>query len=466
MSRTRRKTPFLTRFEGRGAFLTLAALLVVVFLTGGGSRGDITSLVLLRPFAILCLACGLFWISPDHWRAYRLPLALMGALIALLALHLVPLPPVVWSSLPGREIAVSASALVDAESVWRPLAMVPYRAWNAFYAMLVPAAALVLAVQLREDQQQRILYLIMALIALSAILGIAQAVSGHNSALFFYRVTNPGSAVGLFANKNHQAAALCMLLPMLALAGSRAKGTARTTGRFASAGAALLVFTLILATGSRAGVVFAILALAGSWLVISGRPQMIAARTHKKARVVPLALAAAALVACASLAIIFSRASALDRIVASDTVEEGRFEVWRVTAEFLPYYQPFGAGFGSFVEVFQIHEPNSMLATKYWNHAHNDWLEWLLEGGVPVALLLIAALFGFVRAFMRLRSRLHGGQFAVQLGMAGAVALIILFLWSLVDYPLRTPALACLAAVATAWMAAPGKDAGWRKAGR
>ena len=267
----------------------------------------------------------------------------------------------------------------------------------------------------------------------------------------------------MFASKNHQAAALCILLPMLALIGSRAKGAARTTARLAAAGAALAVFTLILATGSRAGVVFVFLALGGCWLIVAGRPRRIAARTHKKSRMIPIVLVSAALFASASLAIIFSRASALDRLVVNDAVEESRFEVWRVVADFLPRYQPFGAGFGSFVEVFQIHEPSSMLVTKYWNHAHNDWLEWLLDGGVPMAILLVVATVGLVRASLRLRPRLPAGQFDTQLGMVGAVGLFILLLWSVVDYPLRTPALACLAAVASVWVVAPGKNGVWRK---
>ena len=132
MPRTRRRSRWLARLEGNGALLTLSALLVAAFLTGGGSRGDIVSLVLLRPFAVLCLALGLSWISRDHWNRYRLPLALMSALIGLHVLHLIPLPPAMSTALPGREIAATASALVGAEDVWRPLAMVPYRAWNAF----------------------------------------------------------------------------------------------------------------------------------------------------------------------------------------------------------------------------------------------------------------------------------------------------------------------------------------------
>lgn len=447
-----RKKAISGRIEGNGALLVLGVLLVVVFFLGGGSRGDIASLIILRPVAVLCLAIGLTWMTPGVWRQFRLPLALMGALAGLNILQLVPLPPVVWMALPGRDIASEASRLVGAEDVWRPLALVPYRAWNSFYALLVPAAVLVLAAQLRNKQHHHLLRILIVLIALSGLLGFAQAASGYSPSLFLYRVTNLANPVGLFANKNHQAAALCILLPMLALIGSRTRASAMSVGRAAAFGAALVVITLILTTGSRAGVAFAFLALGGCWLVIAGRPRRLAGRVHKKSYAAPAALAAAAIFACGSLAFIFSRATALDRLASSDPVEEGRFEVWRVVADFLPVYQPFGAGFGSFVEVFQVHEPSALLATKYWNHAHNDWLEWLLDGGLPVAVLVGIALAALARAILGLRKELNSGGESAQLAVVGAAVLIILLLWSLVDYPLRTPILASLAAIASIWI--------------
>src|SRR3546814_8158382 len=46
-------------------------------------------------------------------------------------------------------------------------------------------------------------------------------------------------------------------------------------------------------------------------------------------------------------------------------------------------YFPAGAGFGGFDPIFRLHEPLQLLKPPYFNHAHNDFLEIVLDGGLP-----------------------------------------------------------------------------------
>ncbi|MFI2901517.1 O-antigen ligase family protein, partial [Klebsiella aerogenes] len=64
-------------------------------------------------------------------------------------------------------------------------------------------------------------------------------------------------------------------------------------------------------------------------------------------------------------------------------------------------YFPAGSGFGGFDTIFRVHEPYALLKPTYFNHAHNDWLEILLDGGLPAALLLVVALGWWLRASIR-----------------------------------------------------------------
>jgi O-antigen ligase len=157
------------------------------------------------------------------------------------------------------------------------------------------------------------------------------------------------------------------------------------------------------------------------------------------------------------LAILLAQSTGYERLVSagSGEVEEFRFTVWLTISEFAPAYMPFGSGIGSFVEVFKTHEPDRMLGHSYWNHAHNEWLEWALEGGLPAMGLMIAAAIGWVVRFVSLVRNSHDGRIEIQLALAGAIILIVLGAWSLVDYPLRTPALASIAALCAVWMALP-----------
>src|SRR3546814_18783044 len=52
---------------------------------------------------------------------------------------------------------------------------------------------------------------------MSGGLGLAQVIGPRDGPLYLYEITNNGSAVGLFANRNHQAALLACLFPMLAV---------------------------------------------------------------------------------------------------------------------------------------------------------------------------------------------------------------------------------------------------------
>ncbi len=442
--------------RGNWQLVTLCFLLAATFFMGGGARGDILSLVILRPIGVICLMVGLFGMTRYHWASYRLPLGIMAAIIALIAVHLVPLPPFIWENLPGRAIAVEAGSLVGLEGIWRPVSLVPFRAWNALHAMLIPAAAMVLAVQLRPDQHRTVFKLVLVMAAIAGFLAVLQAGSGFNRSFYLYRITNTTSPTGLFANRNHFAALLCIVIPMLALLASRARGANKTIIQVAAGGAALVTLLLIFAAGSRGGVAFALLGIAAGGLIWRGGPGRVKRRQGGKSWVAPAFGAVVAVLFTAGLAVMFARSEALDRLASTDAVEENRFAVWRVTFANLWEYMPFGSGIGSFVEIFNIYEPADMLEYNYWNHAHNDWLEWLLEGGIPAVIVMVVAIAAWAVKTRGLVQKLYSGQFAIQLGVVGSASILILGLWSLVDYPLRVPSLACLAAVAAVWMIVPG----------
>jgi O-antigen ligase len=110
-------------------------------------------------------------------------------------------------------------------------------------------------------------------------------------------------------------------------------------------------------------------------------------------------------------------------------------------------FLPFGAGFGTFQPVYEHFEPDSLLSTIYLNQAHNEPVQLAIEGGLPALLLLLLFLAWWGRAILQaVRPRESAARRAM--GMAMAAATFILMLSSLVDYPLRTPLLSGLFAIA------------------
>jgi len=448
-----------TRLRQTVPLLTLGVLLLAVFALGGGSRDDIVSLIALRPLAVLCLGIGLVTLTREHCLAFRLPLGFLAAVFVLIGCHLVPLPPFVWTALPGRELAVAAGEAAGIGQPWRPLTLVPYRGWNAFYAMIVPAAVMVLAVQIPREDHRRLVLLVIAAALLNAFWGILQSVSGYAGWTYWFAVSSRNTVTGLFANRNHLAALEIASLPLLVLLASRARGARAGALQVGCGALGALALMIALATGSRAGTALAVLVSALAWLVWRARPQKHAKDRRGLAakKWVPYAIGAFSLAMIVAFGVLLASSTGFERLAGtgSGPVEEYRFLVWRTILEFLPQYLPFGSGVGSFVEIFRIYEPDAMLGTSYWNHAHNDWLEWALEGGIPAMALMLAAILGWAARSLALLRESRSGRFETQLALAGAIILFALGLWSGVDYPLRTPALAGLAALCAVWMSLP-----------
>ena len=458
----RRKKDIVARSQskfiaGSRIFWALVLFLALVFFTGGGARGDIQSLIILRPVTVLMCGFALWSLKREHVQANRFLFGMAVAIFALVGLHLVPLPPAIWSSLPGREIITEIDKTAGLGDVWRPLTMVPSGGWNAFYSLFVPLAVLLLGVQLSREERFQLLPVLMGLGLFSGFIGLLQTIGDPQGLLYFYSVTNNGSAVGLFANRNHQAILLATLFPMLAVyacAGVKSEEQAKVRGYIALAAAVVLV-PLILVTGSRAGLIVGVVGLL-SVALLYRRPKIVVPKKRKSNKLdLRWLLGAFAVICLGGLTVIMSRAEAFKRISAADQTEDLRFKAWPYVMDMAEKYFPVGSGAGSFVEVFQRDEPYELLEPSYFNHAHNDWLELYLTFGLPGLLLLTCVVFVFGKATLgAFRAEIGEGR-DVLFARLGAVTVVILALGSIGDYPLRAPALAAVLMIAALWMASP-----------
>lgn len=448
-----------TQYRKSIQFWLLATFLVIVFLTGGASRIDVSSLIILRPLSVILCAVALLTITRDQLREGRALLILFAALFGLALLHVVPLPPALWQMLPGRAEIAAIDQLAKIGDVWRPLTLTPANGWHALTSLFAPLAVVLLGLQLGTDDRRRLLPLIIAMAVLSGVLGILQIIGSTDSPLYTYRITSPGWALGLFANRNHGALLLAMLLPMLAVYAASPDGTHDQQGvrRLVAIAIAAVVFPIILVSGSRAGLFLAVLGLATAALIYrrpaDGRPVRRGER-RLMAGLVPVA-AVAAIVTFAALMIVYSRAKSLDRLLDATAAEETRFDYWVVAVDMLWKYFPFGSGSGSFAEAYQIVEPDTLLNLTYLNRAHNDWLEVAVTFGLPGMIVMVVLLLAFVRRAFRAWSGGGAARRPVQFARLATVLLLMIALASIPDYPLRTPIMMCLAAVCGLWLLDP-----------
>lgn len=429
----------------------LPIFMLLLFAIGGGSRADTLSLVVLRPLAVVFAGLAIARAPMATFIRHRFILGTIVASAGLVALHLIPLPFGVWSALPGRELLVAAGAIDGAGQRWRPLTMVPYAGWNALFSFVVPFAAYCCWCVTPADRRRDLLALLICVGLASAALGALQITTQQ---FYLYRLTTIGSPVGLFANRNHQAVFLTLLIPMMAVYASLAKDDATAKRRgIATIAIGLLLTPILLVIGSRAGLLAGIIA-AISAIFLYRAPQRAAPRGKKQPPWAMWMLVAAFAIVLAIITVVLARAEALTRLLQTGGTGEVRAENWKTVFAMIGNYLPLGSGAGSFVEVFQIHEPLSQITYTYFNHAHNEPMEIALTLGIPGIALLVLSIGAWLRASVALwrAGKVHDWQ--VTFGQLGSTIILILGLASLVDYPLRTPSLAALATVAALWMAA------------
>lgn len=442
-------------------FWLLTVFLVFVALTGGSSRPDTLSLVVLRPVTVLVCAIAAWTISADHLRRYTFAFGLFTGVAILTIGHLVPLPPTLWQALPGRTLVVELDRAVGTGAVWRPISLAPADTRNALFSLFVPLAVLLVGAQLGPSMHKRLLLVLLCVAVGSAILGLLQIVGPPAGPLFLYAHTNYGTPTGLFANRNHQAIFLATALPMLAAFTTlRANNHHALRDAFAALAAGLFFVPLLLVVGSRAGFVIAIISLTSlPWLlrlpILNIRPKGAIGRMLRL-RTLAIVLTVA-LVGLIAASVDFSRAVSVTRMFEIAAGDELRFKVWPVIVTAISTYFPIGTGIGVFVPIFQIAEPDAILRSTYLNHAHSEPLEIVLTAGLPGLLLLLAALIAWMvgvrRAFAG--SDRDGLQILARLGL---VVIGLLALGSIGDYPLRTPFMAALLALAGLWASDAGRQ--------
>jgi hypothetical protein len=167
----------------------LTVFLAATFLLGGGSRYDIVSLIVLRPVSAAMLAYAIFC-STTNLSSFKTPIALLGAWMGLAVLQLVPLPPGIWTALPGREPIVASFAATGTAPGWEPLSVVPMATLNALLALILPLAVLLLFAESSSAERRRALRAIAAFAFVSALLGILQVVEGGQGPLYPYSISN------------------------------------------------------------------------------------------------------------------------------------------------------------------------------------------------------------------------------------------------------------------------------------
>lgn len=430
---------------GQWRQMVVPAYLFACLLLGGSAQGPLGNLALqLVGLAIIAWSLVERPAEPLLKPARHL-LWIAAAGIAVVALQLVPLPPSVWTRLGGRGVIAEGYDILGMPLPWRPASLAPYRTIDALLGAIPPLAVLLGIVRLKAN---RGVYAAMAVLAgtvagicLSALqLSSAQA---EQSPWYIYPVSNVGFGVGFFANANHMASLLLVAVPFLMamVAAAQRSHVQRYTAFLAmAAGTAVLLLLGLGLNGSLAGF--------GLFLPVAGASLLIVLPPRRNLRRAVATLSVVMAIGGVSLLAVTDIGRARFGSQADVSVQS-RAQMLGPTIDLGRQFAPLGSGVGTFRETYPLAEDPAAVSSIYVIHAHNDYAEWVMEGGLPAALLILLFLAWWVRASIAAWRNSDAAAFA----RAASIASAALLLHSMVDFPLRTSALASVFALCVALLA-------------
>ncbi len=197
----------------RSAIVPIFLVLCLTF--GGASAAGYFANMLLQLLALVVIAWALI-----ERRATPLPRAgrqLLGfavAVLVLIILQLIPVPPAVWTKFPGREEIVTGYQALGMSLPWLPVSTTPYLTVASALWLLPALAALLATVRLGAFRPAWIAWTLLAVVAAGTAMGALQR-AGSDTA-YLYEITNYGVATGFFSNANHFGTLLVVTIPFLA----------------------------------------------------------------------------------------------------------------------------------------------------------------------------------------------------------------------------------------------------------
>jgi O-antigen ligase len=375
----------------------------------------------------------------------------LGLLAVLPALYLMPLPAAVADWLPGRDLYREARAFLATlmPSASAALAIIPSAAASGVLSLVLPISVFLGVRILRPQQLEGLVGVLIVIAALQALFGLLQYGTGQGGGT---PLTVEGahrlSAVGTYANRNHLAGLIEMVLPITlallfhALSRLESRGS---KGNFVKRGAmklgsrpghivilyaavALLLVVGVVFTRSRTGIALTILGILLTTAVF-------ARQIGKKSALGPAGLI---LVLAVAAGISIGLAPVLDRFSAEGLEGDARWQIFSDTMTGIGAMFPVGAGPGAFPFVFPAYQPLE-LGWAFINRAHNDYLEWLFDLGAAGLLLIVLFMAVYLWQWRRVLTASQQERLGyVQIGCG--IGVLLLGIHELVDYNLYTPA--------------------------
>ncbi len=386
---------------------------------------------------------------PPAFKTAALPLLLLIANLIWQLIQIIHLP-VAWL----RALSPHAASIYEAAGATNTasLSLDRMATWQHFLTTAFLVTGLMLALYLFDSRKKLtwLVYTVLISALFQVLYGGMMILTGVEYSFFISKAalhSHIGSATGTFTNRDHLAGYLEMSLSlgvgyMLTLLRSESGASRRWKQRIKNwvdlllgpkARLRLILVLLCLGlvlTHSRGGNLgfFSSIAVAGLLFLLLARKKPRATITFLTSLIILDMIIVGSWVGVSKV---------MHRLETTAMQTELRDNTDMATLPMVQDYLLTGTGAGTYFEAFPAYK--TPLLSQYWNHAHNDYLEFLSEQGViGFALLAGVVIFSLITALSTLRHRRN--QFTAGMSFASVMASTALLIHSSVDFNLQISA--------------------------
>jgi len=361
-------------------------------------------------------------------------------------IQIIPLPPDLVKLVSPETHALYESTIgLTGPLGWISLSLNKKETLQEILRMTAYAAFYILTIQLltKKELLKKTVAIVIILTSAMAFQGILQHFI-NNHKLLWLREVPQGSyfPFGPFVNRNHYAGFMEMLFPVAfgAFLAYKPGGNTSLRQKLLEAAdkraniyillgfASVLIAVSIFLTLSRGGIL--------SWFIsmmILGLMVILSRKNDKMGMIIVVVVALIMLsVTWFGWNSIFNRFEQIGNIGSVEA--DARMNIWKDTMEIVRDFPVTGTGFGSFASIFPKYQ--TVITEGVVDHAHNDYIELLTDGGIIAFVLTSWFLFEvFWRSYKSFHLRKE--TYSIYLYLGSLTGLIAILIHSLTDFNLH-----------------------------
>jgi O-antigen ligase len=440
------------------------SLFLVVFAPLAFGAVQEWALSIVRTAVLVLLVAWLFkWISQRRLGFIIPPFSLAAVLFVLLVIfQLVPLPAS-WraflSAGPSSSVQSGVSTSHDSEPAdhsWKSLTLNSGATRTGLINLLVCLAFCLVLLNhfVSLDKMGALVFALVGVGSFEALYGLFEYWSGQQNIFWYKKVYYLEEVTGTYINHNHFAGLMELTIPLAV-----ATFAVECSRHFSNGGARFFSSLKQLSFATRLkllGMLTAIGAMSVGLVLSKSRVGLVASivslatlaalvQTKRKSSSRALQVAIGLTLICGLLTIRFDRGP-IERFSWWQDEAQIRFDLWKDSIRIVPDFPLLGRGLGTFKEVIPYYRSRLDFVRisdaphgAFWNHAHNDYLQLLIECGA-IGFFFVA--WGLVQTTRQLLSGLarHADWRIATIGYAVLSGMMALLIHSFFDFNFHIPA--------------------------